>query len=390
MKKRFASMVGTENVSDSLLDLEAYSYCGSETELMPSIVMWPQTTEQARRVLLFANQARLPVIIRGAGTSLVDGCISENALVLSSERMNKVTKLDLKNKLAEAEAGLKITDLNNSLRDLKMQFPLTPFNPNTTVGGLLALNPLTKESQGLGKLDAWVDEIEFVDGTGKSFLTRKKEIVLGKEGLSGFIIKAKLRIVEIPTLSFDIFSFNELSELLGQVRSMKKDKEVYFLEFVDKKIAQNLGFEPKPALFVAYSNLKGKVRTIQGSNDLLEKINSVHSIIRREGCHYIEDPCVSLEKAYDLIEWCEKHGVRLHGHIGLGVFYAYFQKKDKDLVEVFRSFVWRIDGSFGRVFGHSAVNKDFINSEHKKELIKLKDEHDYNNILNSGKLINYR
>ena len=383
-------MIGAKNVSDGLLDLEAYSYCGSEVELKPSMVLWPQTTEQTRRVLLFANQARLPVVIRGAGTSLVNGCIGENALVISSERMNKVTKLDLKNRLVEAEAGVKIVDLNNSLRNLKIQFPLTPFNPNTTVGGLLALNPLTRESQSLGKPDAWVDEVEFVDGTGKSFLTKKKEFALGKEGLSGFITKAKLRITDIPTLSFDAFSFNELSELLGQVRLMKKDKEVYFLEFVDKKIAQDLGFEFKPLLLVAYFGIKGKIRTLQDSNALLEKINSVHSVIRCKGYCHIEDPCVYLEKTYDLIEWCEKHDLRLHGHAGLGVFYVYFQKKDHDLLEAFRSFVRRIGGSFGKIFGHGTINNDFINPEDKKDFIKLKDEHDYNNILNPGKIINYR
>jgi FAD/FMN-containing dehydrogenase len=390
MKKRFANMVGAENVSDNPVDLKAYSYCNSETELTPSLIIWPRNTEQARRVLLFANQSRLAVVIRGAGTSLVGGCIGENAIILSSERMNKVTKLDLKNKFVEVEPGVKIIDLNHSLYSFKTHFPLTPFNPNATIGGMLAINPLIRESQSLGELAAWVDEIEFVDGTGKSFLTRKKELIFGKEGLSGFITKAKLKLIELPTISFDIFSFNEPSELLGQARLLKKDKEVYFLEFFDKKIAQTLGFELKPALLVAYYGLKGKIKTTQDTNALLEKINAIQSAIRVNNYYFIEDPCVSLEKTYDLMEWCEKHDVRLHGHIGLGAFYAYFQKKDQDLLDAFRSFVRRINGSLGRIFGRGTANKDFVSLEDKKEFIKLKDEHDYNNILNSGKIIDYR
>jgi FAD/FMN-containing dehydrogenase len=332
----------------------------------------------------------MPVVIRGSGASMVDGCIGENALVISSERMNRVLKLDVKNKFIEAESGMKITDLNNSLHSLKLIFPLIPFNPIQTIGGMIALNAVTKESQSLGKMNDWVEEVEFVDGTGKSFYTKKKELVVGQEGLSGFITKAKLRITELSSLSFDVFSFDQVTDLLGQARLLKKDKEAYFVEFIDKKTAQELGFDAKYAVLAAYASLKGKIKNLAETNALQEKINSVHSKIRSEGYYYIQDPCVALEKAYDLIEWCEKHDARIHGHIGLGIFYVYFQKEDKDIIETFRAFVRRLGGSFGSVFGFGTKNTAFLNQEKKKELMQLKDEYDYNNILNPNKLINYR
>jgi FAD/FMN-containing dehydrogenase len=390
MNKRFANMVGTENVSENPLDLEAYGFCCSDIHLKPSTIIWPKNLEQVRRVLLFANQGRTPVVSRGSGTSLTDGCIAENAIVLSSERMNKVLKLDLKNKLIEVEAGIRIYDLNLALRALNVQFPLVPLNPDQTIGGMVSLNCVSKESQSVGRMDAWVEEVEFADGTGKAFNTRKKELVVGREGVSGFITKAKLRIADLPSLSVDIFSSNQLSELLGQARNLKRDKEVFSLEFIDKKTSQELSFEPTYTLFVAYNVLKGKIRTVQDVKAMLDRLDSVHSAIRSQGYYYLEDPTVSLEKSYDLIEWCEKHDVRLHGHIGLGVFYAYFQKKDKDLLETFRSFVKRIDGTLGNVFGFGLKNKDFLTPEKKKEFIKLKDEYDYNNILSPGKILDYR
>jgi len=390
MNKKFANIVGTENVSDNLLDLEAYCYSSSETELKPEIIIWPKTTEQVQRLLLFANQSRMPAVIRGSGTSTVDGCTGENALVISSERMNKVLKLDVKNKLIEVESGIKITALNNSLGALKLIFPLIPFNPAQTIGGMIALNAVTKESQGLGRMNEWVEEVEFVDGTGKSFYTKKKELVVGQEGLSGFITRAKLRITELPSLSFDVFSFDQTTDLLGQARLLKKDKEAYFVEFIDRKTAQELGFDAKYVLLAAYASLKGKIKNLAETNVLQEKINSVHSKIRSKGYYYTQDPCVTLEKAYDMIEWCEKHDARVHGHIGLGIFYVYFQKKDKDLIETFRAFIKRLGGSFGTAFGFVTVNATFLSQEKKKELMQLKDEHDYNNILNPNKLINYR
>jgi len=390
MNKKFANVVGAENVSDTSSDLESYSYCSSGAELKPETIVWPKTTEQAQRLLLFANQSRLPVVFRGSGTSTVNGCIGENVLLVSSERMNKVLRLDVKNKIIEVESGMKISDLNNSLRSLKLIFPLIPFNPAQTVGGMIALNSVTKESQSQGRMIDWVEEVEFVDGTGKSFYTKKKELVVGQEGLSGFITKAKLRMAELPVLSFDVFSFDQVIDLLAQARLLKKDKEAYFVEFIDKKTAQELGFGAKYVVLAAYLSLKGKIKNLAEANAIQEKINSVNSKIRSDGYYYVQDPCVTLEKAYDLIEWCEKHDARIHGHIGLGIFYVYFQKKDEDVIEIFRSFIKRLGGSLGSAFGIGTVNGAFLSQEKKKEMIKLKDEHDYNNLLNPNKLINYR
>lgn len=390
MKKKLSNIVGPSNVSDNPLDLEAYSYCSSETQLEPQLVVWPGTTDQVGRVILYANQTHTPIIIRGSGTSLADGCIGENMLILSSERMNKIIRLDLNNKIVEVEAGIKIKELNDVLSKFKMTFPFTPLNPTTTIGGMIALDTPTKESRFFGSIHSWLEEIEFIDGTAKHYYTKKKEAVLGKEGLSGVITRAKLRITEPPLLSIDIFKFTELSELLGKVRVLKKDIEVYFLEFLDKKTSQALGFGNNYVLLVAYTTLKGKKRNLLEVRRLCELLDSVHSLLRRKGYYYLQDPYVSLEKSYDLIEWCEKNKVGLHGHISIGLFYAYFLKEDKDLIKTFKSFIKRINGCLGIGFGFGSMNKDFISPSQKKELMKLKEEYDYNNILNPNKAISYR
>lgn len=390
MKKRISNIVGPGNSSDNPLDLHAYTYCSSESELIPALVIWPKTTDQARRVMLYSNQTHTPVVIRGSGTSKADGCVDDNLNVLSSERMKKIIKLDLKNKVVEAEAGIRIRDLNNILKDFKMHFPLVPFNPVKTIGGMLALDMLTKESHQVGSMSQWIEEAEFVDGTGKYYYSKKKDVVAGREGITGFITRAKLRITERPVLSIDIHGFTELSELLKRIRLLKNDKEVYFMEFIDTKTAHELGFENKYALVTAYTSLKAKEKEVLRVKRIIEKLNSAHSMLRSRGYYYLQDPFVSLEKAYDLIQWCEKNNARLHGHAGLGLFYAYFLKEDKSLVKTFRSFVRRINGSLGRGFGYGTANKDFVNPVKKKELIKLKDEHDYNNILNPGKVVDYR
>ena len=390
MKRRLANFVGPGNVSDSPLDLEAYSYCATDSTLKPNLVVWPEDTEQIRRIMLFANQTHTPIIIRGSGTNSADATIAEKAIILSMERMKRIKRLDLNNKTTEVETGVRIDDLNEGLAEFKLHFPFTSFIPVKTIGGLVAQNRFSKESHRLGRVEEWIEEVEFVDGTGKHYNTKKIEGVVGKEGLTGVITKVKLKVTEKQSLSFDILTSSELLELLKQARLLKRAVEVYFLEFFDKIIAQELGFDNVYLLLVAYSTLRGKNKKVPEVKKILEKINSVYPALRSKGYYYVLDPFVSLEKAYDLIEWCEKNKVRLHGHIGLGLFYAYFLKEDKGLVNTFRSFVRRINGCFGKGFGYGSTNKSFIAPVKKKELIKFKDEYDYNNILNPGKFIDYR
>jgi len=390
MLKKFSDFVGSKNTSDFPIDLEAYSYASSEVELKPFMVLWPESVDQVRRIMLYANQSRTPITIRGSGTSLVDSTLGENSVILSSERMNKILKIDVSNKMVEVEAGVRISDLNRGLAAFKMAFPISPVNPVATIGGMIALNLVSKESHSLGRMEKWVEEIEFVDGTGKHFYTSKKAAAVGKEGLSGFITKAKLRIAEQQMLSFDIFNAEQLSELLKKVRQLENDLDVYFLEFFDKKFSEIFGFFNSYCLVAAYASLKGKNRILPESSAILKKVESAHSSARLKGYYYLQDASLSLEKSYDLIQWCEKNNVALQGHIGLGFFYAYFLKEDEGLVLNFRSFVKSLGGQSGKLFGHGVKNAGLIGSEEKKLLVKLKDEYDYNNIINAGKLINYR
>lgn len=390
MLKKFSDLVGSKNASELPLDLEAYSYGASDSVLKPFLVLWPESVDQIRRIMLYANQSRVPITIRGSGTSLVDGAIGENSIILSSERMNKILKIDVVNKIVEVEAGVRIADLNRGLAAFKMTFPLHPFNPVLTIGGMVAIDLATKESHSLGRIEDWVEEIELVDGTGKHFYTRKKDLALGKEGLSGFITKAKLRIVEQQMLSFDIFTSDQISEILKKVRHLQSEKDSYFIEFFDKRLSEALGFKDHYGLIVAYAGLKGKNRSLPESLSILKKVESAHSYARSRGYYHLQDAALSLEKSYDLIEWCEKNDVFLHGHIGLGLFYAYFQKEDEGLKLNFSSFVKSLGGKTGKLFGYGTKNAGFLGSDEKKLFVKLKDEHDYNNILNAGKIMNYR
>jgi len=388
MKKKFQTTIGVGNVSDTLSDLEAYSYAASDNQQKPLIILWPQDTDQVRRIIIHANQSRTPVTIRGSGTSFTDGSIGSQNIILSTERMDKITGFNEKNKTIETQPGITIHELNNKISDQGLTFPFTTINPANTVGGMIATNPRTKESQQLN-FPEFINEVEFVDGTGKQYKVKKINNILGKEGITGVITKARISLIEKPTLTIDITQHDDVLELLTKVRSLKKIKSTYFIEYIDKQTSEELGYKKKHTIIAGYTDQQGKKHELIEVREILKKINSLHKTIRKR-TYTLKDPFVTLEKTYDLINWCEKNNIPLHGHIGIGYFYAYFQKEDQNLMPTFKSLMKRIGGRLGSNFGRGQTNKDFVTPEEKNKLIALKQDYDYNNILNPNKLIDYR
>jgi len=383
-------VVNLENTSESQIDLQAYSYCASDSEQTPKHILWPETTNQVARILRENNQVRGNIVIRGAGTNRSDGSIGRDVTILSSERMNKILRFDNKSKLVEVQAGMRIHIFNSKLSEYNLMIPATTLNPSMTVGGLLALDAATRENQNAKGINNLIHLIEFVDGTGKIYFTEKKELVVGKEGLSGFITRVVFKTIDRPIISLDVFMFENIPDLMAKIRMLRSDPELYFLELIDKIIAVSVGFEPKFVLVAAYFGLKGKYFRIIDIRNILERLDLVYPSIRQRGYYYELDPSVSLDKTYDLIDWCANNNTPLHGHAAKGVFYVYFKRGDHDKLVEFKTFLKDVGAGLGSFFGIGAQNIEFATPDLKKGLIKLKDEYDYNNTLNPEKVISYR
>ncbi|WP_439572576.1 FAD-linked oxidase C-terminal domain-containing protein [Phreatobacter sp.] len=74
---------------------------------LPMVVVLPQTTEQVAAILAFCNSEGVPVVARGAGTSLCGGSIpQEDAVVLGVSRMNRVLDVNFADRTMRVEAGI--------------------------------------------------------------------------------------------------------------------------------------------------------------------------------------------------------------------------------------------------------------------------------------------
>ena len=91
VKELLREIVGEENFTDSLIDLIAYSKDASEFKHRPDAALCPVNRDQISAILKLANKEKLPVIARGAGTSLAGLAVpQEGGLILDLYFVNSL------------------------------------------------------------------------------------------------------------------------------------------------------------------------------------------------------------------------------------------------------------------------------------------------------------
>ena len=174
---------------------------------IPLAVVLPETTEEVAAILKFLNQEGVPVIPRGAGTSLAGGALPQaDAVVVGLSKMNRVLELRFEDRLARVQAG--ITNLGISGAVAHEAFFYAP-DPSSqlacTIAGNIAMNSggahclkygvTTNNILGV-RLVTMEGEIldiggDAMDADGYDLLG----IVIGSEGQFGIVTEAVVRIL---------------------------------------------------------------------------------------------------------------------------------------------------------------------------------------------------
>ncbi|MCL6608649.1 MAG: FAD-binding protein [Geminicoccaceae bacterium] len=177
---------------------------------VPLAVVLPGSTEEVSRVLAYLARERVPVVPRGAGTSLAGGAIPlEDAVVVGVARMNRVLAIDPANRTARVEAG--ITNLAITQAAAEHGFFYAP-DPSSqlacTLAGNIAMNSGGAHCLKYGVTsnnllgvtlvltDGSVVELggEALDAPGYDLVG----LVCGSEGQLGIVTEAVVRILPQP------------------------------------------------------------------------------------------------------------------------------------------------------------------------------------------------
>lgn len=208
---RLSLILSRERVNTTREILEAYSYDGTTNWISePDVVVFPSTAEEISAILTIANEEKIAVTPRGAGTCLSGGPVPvNNGIVLCTVNMNSILQIDEENRTVTVEPGVVLMDLNNALGRNGAFFPPDPQSfLSATIAGMIAENAGGPACLKYGVTRQYVVGLEVVLPTGEIVHLGKKQygtpgynladLIIGSEGTLGIVTKARLKTLPLP------------------------------------------------------------------------------------------------------------------------------------------------------------------------------------------------
>jgi glycolate oxidase len=257
-----------------LIDGESlHDYGHDQTEdliFKPEVVVKPRTPEEIAEILKLANEKKIAVTPRGAGTGLSGGALPvHKGIVLSMERFNKILEVDEKNLQCTVETGVINQHLRDVVEAVGLFYPPDPASRGSCfIGGNLAECSGGPKAVKYGVTKDYVLNCEVVLPTGEIIWTGANvlknstgynltQLMVGSEGTLGIITKVVLKLIPLPTenllMLVPFFSAEKACAAVSAVfkagitpsamEFMEVDALKFVMQFVDVKIPYKEGIE---------------------------------------------------------------------------------------------------------------------------------------------------
>src|SRR5437016_913066 len=167
-----------------------YSTDASIYEIEPLGVVIPRSHEDVVATMEIARDFKVPVLPRGAGTSLAGQTVCDAVVIDMSKYLNRVLEVNREEQWAIVEPGVVQEQLNLHLRPMGFVFgPDTSTSNRATIGGMMGNNSAGSHSIVYGKTIDHVLEMDVVlaSGEGRRFKETKFEHAIARGGLEGRI-----------------------------------------------------------------------------------------------------------------------------------------------------------------------------------------------------------
>ena len=208
---RLKSIVGEKHVKTDPADLYIYGSDSSVHTAKAWAVVRPANTEEVQEIMRFANEKRIPVISRGAGSGMCGQVVPlQGGLIMDMKRMNHILEINPADVYCRVEPGVVDDDLNAALKPYGVFYPPTPASSRiATIGGEIGNNASGVRSVKYGATRDSVLGMKVVLANGDlvtmGAFTRVEasgyelhKLMVGSEGTLGIVVEATLKFVPIP------------------------------------------------------------------------------------------------------------------------------------------------------------------------------------------------
>jgi D-lactate dehydrogenase (cytochrome) len=210
MVDQLRSLLRADQVSTGTSILEQHARGESYDEaVLPEVVVFPETTEEVRRVIAHAYEHGMPVTPVAANSSLEGQTVPiKGGISLDMTRMNRVLEFCPEDLLIVVQPGVTYTQLNDFVRRSGLFFPIDP-GAHASLGGMISTNASGTAAVRYGVTGDYVLALEVVTPTGEVIRTGSRarksssgyslaRLYCGAEGTLGVITEVTVRLVGLP------------------------------------------------------------------------------------------------------------------------------------------------------------------------------------------------
>jgi glycolate oxidase len=297
LEENFREIVGEDNCFSDYEIRWTYAFGGSifENRWVPELVILPQNAIQISKIVMLANEHRIPITPRGSGTSLSAGHLAAyGGIIIDLSQMNQILSIEIANNLVIVEPGVICDDLNEKLKKFGYFFPPDPGSSSVcSIGGMVASNAGGIQAFKYGVTKDYVLFVEIILANGRILTfgskTLKsvssyniKDLFVGSEGSLGIISKIGLRIKPLPSKrKLGFYIFDRIEDLQEAVIELRVECITPILiEFLDKTTSSTVfeylggSFFDFPRGYVLICDLDGNF-----DNDLEDQLSTLHKVM---------------------------------------------------------------------------------------------------------------
>lgn len=195
----------------SEIERACYSYDALGVDRLPDGVVFPESEKEIAELLRVADEIKLPIIPRGAGSGFTGGSVAvEGGIILSLERLNRITDIDEKNLIVKVHPGVVLDSLKREVEKMGLYYPPDPASQEfCTIGGNIAECAGGPSGFKYGVTKDYVLSLRNVLPSGKILVTGVETVkgvvgynltglIVGSEGTLSVVTEATLKLIPRP------------------------------------------------------------------------------------------------------------------------------------------------------------------------------------------------
>jgi len=227
---------------------EAASFDSSKLPFLPEAVVFPRDDADLTALLELANRYRVPVTVRGRGTSLTGSAApARGGWVVDMLGWNRI-RIDAEAGMAQVQAGAKVADIQRAAEAKGWFYPPDPSSKEyCTIGGNIACNAGGMHGGKYGVTRDFVLALKGHLPTGEFVTwgtpTKKfsagfnlRDLWIGSEGMLGIVTEATLKLIPLPAARWTLLAaFKAEPDAFRAVRALFGQRiQPAICEFLDR------------------------------------------------------------------------------------------------------------------------------------------------------------